>query len=213
MVSASDRSSAKALDLTTHRALAVQLQVDGPQQSSGASDVLDIQLEAGEGTYRDYYIDLDFRGAKTVVIPEPGTDRTLAEFRPAASSYPFKAAMHSFNYANIGALNLRWMRYASAANIQCRVVLVEALAEQKSILKDFEVSTGSTKLDIPGEIATGEYAEYWGDGPIRLFDANGSLIRTVTPNSAPTIARGVNNVWVKASGQGNVKLTAITMGN
>ena len=57
----------RALDLTTHRALAVQLEVEGPAPASGQSPVLNVQLEAGGNTYRDYYIDLDFRGRKTIV--------------------------------------------------------------------------------------------------------------------------------------------------
>jgi len=132
MVGPSDRPSARALDLTTHRALAVQLEVDGPASGSGESAVLNVQLEAGEKTYRDYYIDLDFRGPRTVILPEPGTGRTLAEFRPAYSNYPFKMAMYGFNYGNVVAINLRWMRYAKGSEVSCRISLVEALegAEQ-----------------------------------------------------------------------------------
>ena len=113
----------RALDLTTHRALAVQLEVEGPARTSGESPVLNVQLEAGGKTYRDYYIDLDFRGRKTIILPEPGTSRMLAEFWPAYSNYPFKMAMYSFNYGNVVALNLRWMRYAKGSGVQCRVEL------------------------------------------------------------------------------------------
>ena len=132
MVGPSDRTAGKALDLTTHRALAVQLEVEGPAPASGQSPVLNVQLEAGGKTYRDYYIDLDFRGRKTIVLPEPGTSRMLAEFRPAYSNYPFKMAMYSFNYGNVVALNLRWMRYAKGSGVRCRVSSVEALEERSS---------------------------------------------------------------------------------
>src|ERR1019366_7384561 len=107
---ASDRIPGKALDLTTHRALAVQLDVEGP---AGETPVLNVQLEGASKTFRDYYIDLDFRGPKTIILPEPGTRRMLAEFRPAPANYPFKAAMGGFDYGNVVALNLRWMRYTT----------------------------------------------------------------------------------------------------
>jgi hypothetical protein len=59
---------------------------------------------------------------------------------------------------------------------------------------------------------TGDYAEYWGEGPIRLFDRNGVLLRTVPANRAPALRAGENRLAVKASGPGSVKLTAITLG-
>jgi hypothetical protein len=59
---------------------------------------------------------------------------------------------------------------------------------------------------------TGDYAEYWSDGPIRIFDRNGVLLRTTAANHAPLLTVGENRLMVKASGPGIVKLTAITMG-
>ena len=212
MVGPSDRTPGRALDLTRHRALAVQLEVEGSAQASGESSVLNVQLEAGGKTYRDYYIDLDFRGLKTVILPEPGTSRMLAEFRPAPSNYPFKTAMYGFNYGNVVALNLRWMRYAKGSGVRCRIRLVEALEERSSVLKDIEISAGSVKIAIPGEMETGDYAEYWGEGPIRLCARNGVLLRTVPANRAPALRAGENTLAVKASGPGSVKLTAITLG-
>jgi hypothetical protein len=213
MVGPSDRTPSKALDLTTHRALAVQLEVEGPVPASGEIPVLNIQLEAGGPTYRDYYIDLDFRGTRTVILPEPGTSRMLAEFPPAYLNYPFKAAMYSFNYANVVALNLRWMRYSKGSGVQCRIGSVEALAERSSVLKDLEISSAAVKISIPGDMETGDYAEYWDPGPVRVFDRNGVLLRTVPATHAPMVRAGGNRLTVTASGPGSVKLTAITLGN
>ena len=136
----------------------------------------------------------------------------LAEFLPAYSNYPLKAAMYRFNYGNVDALNLRWMRYAKGSGVQCRVSSVEALEERSSVSKDVEISAGLVKIAIPGEMETGDYAEYWGEGPIRVFDRNGVLLRTVPANRAPVLRAGENRLAVKASGPGNVKLTAITLG-
>jgi hypothetical protein len=212
MVGPSDRTAGKALDLTKHRALSVRLEVEGPAQASGESPVLNLQLETGNKTYRDYFVDLDFRGTKTVLLPEPGTSRTLAEFRPAPSNYQFKAAMYSFNYGNVVALNLRWMRYPAGNGLRCRVSVVEALQERESALKQVQLSTGNVTIAIPGEMTTGNYAEYWGDGPIRVFDANGVLLRSVPANQGPQLKAGENRLLLRAAGPGTVKLTAITAG-
>jgi hypothetical protein len=212
MVGPSARTTGKALDLTRHRALAVQLEVEGAAPISKESPVLNLQLETAGRAYRDHYIDLDFRGFKTVILPEPGTDRMLAEFRPASSNYPFKRAMYGFNYANVVALNLRWMRYVKGSGIRCRIAMVEALEERNTVLKELEISAELGKIVIPGEMKTGDYAEYWGEGPIRIFDQNGVLLRIAPENRAPVIRPGEGRLIVKALGPGTVKLTVITLG-
>ena len=73
--------SGRPLDLSTHRALAVRLNVDGPLPKPGTPGaVLNVQLESSGRNYRDHYIDLDFLGERTIVIPEPNTERMLPEF-------------------------------------------------------------------------------------------------------------------------------------
>jgi len=212
-VGPADKPTAKSLDLTQHRALAVELTVDGAAASGGEVPVLNLQLQAGENTFRDYFVDLDFTGTRSIVLAEPGTKRTLREFRPAAAAYPFKAASYNFNYANIVALNVRWMRYPKQGGVQCRIGAVVAMAEHNNKLRDIEIAAGSGKIAIPGEMKTGDYAEYWGSGPIRIFDKNGNLLRTEQAGAAPMLAAGENTLSIKAAGPGTVKLTAITMGN
>ena len=72
----------KTLDLTKHRALAVRLDAGALPAGSGEKPVLNIQLEADGQSFRDYYVDLDSVGPRTVILAEPGTKRMLAEFRP-----------------------------------------------------------------------------------------------------------------------------------
>jgi hypothetical protein len=202
----------KPFDLRKHRALAVQLEVDGVPTGAGEKAVLNIQLEGAGKTYRDYYVDLDFSGPKTVILNEPGTNRTLAEFRPALVNYPFKAAMGAFDYGKVVALNLRWMRYGKGGGVRCKVSLVEALEEKDTTLKDVGISAGTVTMAIPGELNTGDYAEYWGDGTLRVFDRNGVSLSTSHVNSGPQLKTGDNNLTVKADGPGDVVFTAITLG-
>jgi hypothetical protein len=87
--------------IARQRALAAQLDVEGSAPAAGEKPVLNIQLEAAGRTYRDYYVDLDFTGPKTVILAEPGASRMLAEFRPALANYCFKVAMYGFNYPQL----------------------------------------------------------------------------------------------------------------
>ena len=114
--------------------------------------LLNVQLEAGAKTYRDHYVDLNFTGEKTIVIPEPTTERMLSEFRPAHANYEFKAAGYHFNYQGIVALNLRWMRLPKGKPVECAVELVEALGESEGVLKNPEIALdGKPPLLAAGE--------------------------------------------------------------
>jgi hypothetical protein len=201
---------AKPLDLTRHRALAVRLDAEAP--ATGEVPVLNIQLEAAGQVYRDYYVDLDFSGPKTVILSEPGTNRTLAEFRPASANYPFKAAMGNFNYGNVVAVNLRWMRYPKGGGARCRVGLVEALEERDNSLRDIEISDGLSSITVGSAMKTGDYAEYWDDGRIRVFDRNGVTLSTSPVSAGPQLRMGENKLTVRAAGSGDVVFTAITLG-
>ena len=121
-------------------------------------------------------------------------------------------AMYSFNYGNVVALNVRWMRYTKGSEISCRISSVEAIEERSSAFGALRFRLRPVKIAIPGEMKTGDYAEYWGEGAIHVFDRNGVLLRTVPANRAPTLKPGENKLTVKASAPGNVKLTAITLG-
>ncbi len=204
----------KPLDLLRHRALAVRLRVEGPAPVAGRpAAVLNVQLEAGGKTYRDYYIDLDFRGAQTIILPEPTTERMLPEFRPAHANYAFKAAMYGFDYGHIVALNLRWMRLPPGEPVRCRIAAVEALAELDTPLKHPELTIGDKTLALPTELKAGDYAEVRADGPVCVFDRNGTLLSSFgRKEELPIWEGGVNHVTVRAGGPACVKFTAITVG-
>jgi hypothetical protein len=205
---------AKPLDLLHHRALRVRLRADGPAPTDGPCPVLNMQLESGGKTYRDHYIDLDFRGEKTIVLAEPTTERMLPEFRPAHANYEFKAAMYGFDYRHIVALNLRWMRLPKDQPVKCSVTLVEALAESEVPLKNPELVVAGETFSIPVELKTGDYAEFMADGPVRVFDRNGTMLSSFASQDRPlTLPAGENRIVLRAAGAARAKFTAITVGD
>jgi hypothetical protein len=204
--------TAGPLDLSTHRALAVRVKVDGPLPKPGTPGaVLNVQLESRGGNYRDHYIDLDFTGERTIVIPEPNTERMLPEFRPAHTNYAFKAAMYGFNYQDIVAVNLRWMRQPIRP-VKCTIILVEALAETESVLKNPEISISGAKIVLPVTLKTGDYLECWGEGPARVFNRNGVQLSTVEVPTLPMLSAGDNRISLSIDGTASARLTTILLG-
>ena len=195
----------------------MKLKVDGPLPKPGTPGaVLNVQLESGGRNYRDHYIDLDFLGERTIIIPEPNTERMLPEFRPAHANYAFKTAMYGFNYQDIVAVNFRWMRQPVAQpgemSADMHDHLVEALAETESVLKNPEISVGAAKMVLPVTLKTGEYLECWGEGPARVFDRNGVQLSTVQISNQPVLSAGDNKISLSIDGAASVKLTTISVG-
>ncbi len=212
---AQQTSFAKPMDLLHHRALAVQLRIDSPAPAAnGQFAVLNVQLEAAGKTYRDHYIDLNFTGERTIILPEPTTERMLPEFRPAPANYAFKAAMYSFDYRHIVALNLRWMRVPKDQPTQCGVTSVEALAESEVPLRHPELIVGEMTLTLPVDLKTGDYAEFWTDRSLKVFDRNGTLLSSIDIQGDPlTLQAGENRLALRAAAGAPAKLTCITLGD
>ncbi len=202
---------ARPVNLLNRRTLAVRVSVQGPPPSAQPA-VLNVQLRDTSGNLRDYYLDLSFSGSKTVELPTQGASRILADFWPVSSNYPFKSAIGSFNYSSVQSLALRWMRYPAGSDLRCTVEEVKSLAEQPAQLSDVEISSSSAAFRIPGVLRTGDYAEYWGEGGIGIYDRNNFLLRTVPAASGLTLLHGETLYQVHASGTGAVDLTVITLG-
>ena len=205
-------TAGKSLDLQHHRALAVRLCVTNSPTDGEPPPVLNIQLEAGGKVYRDYYVDLDFTGERTLTLPEPTTERMLPEFRPASVNYTFKAAMYDFNYRNVIALNLRWMR-AGHTNVICAVTQIEALAELETPLKRPTLELSSGKITLPVDLGIEDYAEFRDSADVRIFDKHGKLLQTLHfADHVPQLPANVSRIGLHSAGGGTAKLTLITLG-
>jgi hypothetical protein len=218
---AAGKLKGKYRDLSSHRAMAIRIEVDARPPTRPASSqtaalpaVLNVQIESEGKRYRDHYIDLDFTGSRTIILPGPNPQRMLQEFRPAGANYSFKLAGYTFNYQRIVALNLRWMRRPPGeSRIKCKVSLVEALAESDAVLQDPKLSLNDQTLSIPATLHTGDYAEFWAADAIRILDANGMLKQTIKPSAPlPMLHPGLNQLQVDASSHVPIKFTLITLG-
>jgi len=204
---------ASSLNLASHRALAAVIEVQGAARPTPQAPVLNLQLEDDQGNLRDYLIDLDFRGTRTMILAAPNEERMVTELQPVWANYPYKAALRFFNYGAVQALNLRWMRYESASEVICTIHLVEALQELPVTLNGLQIDAGSVTLPAFGPLASGDYLEYWGEGPVRVFNSKGSLLRTIPVASAPMLGVGMPRVQVRSSQPARILWTSILYGN
>ena len=207
-----DGTAGKPLDLQHHRALGVRLCVTNAPSAGEPPPVLNFQLEAGGKIYRDYYVNLDFTGERTITLPEPATERMLPEFRPAAANYAFKAAMYGFNYGGIIALNVRWM-HIGHTNLVCIVKQIKAMAELNVPLKRPTLFVGDQKFTLPVDLGLEDYAEFCDGTDVRVFDKQGELLQTIHPaDPVPQLPANLSRMKLGAIEGGTAKLTLITHG-
>jgi hypothetical protein len=182
-------------DLTKSRALAIRVRADFSASAAGAKpDALDIQLEAVDGTLRDYIVDIDFIGERRTTIREPSTERILPEFWPDVRNFSFKSSMREFDYSRVRALNVRWLRRNPAGSAKCELLSVEALAEGASSADGIEISIEGKSLSLPAAIGTGNYVEYVAEDAARFFDSNGRALEVFPIERRPVAKAGKNIV-------------------
>jgi hypothetical protein len=173
---------AKAVDLATHRALAVEVYGD----ASGA--VLNVQLEDDTVPYfRDYFVTVDFAGWRTVLLQLPAT---RALFTDADQHFATKLAMRTFTWEHTMAINFFIVTGNSSATLF--VGAVEALAEAAATFgAHSNVTVGTSTVLIPDGLrgapclssanVTGcadyvECADVSDAASCRAFDANNNAL-------------------------------------
>lgn len=198
-------------NLRSHRALAITLRVTGPPDPTGtAPAVLDLQLESTSKRYRDYPIELDFRGQRTIVVPKSGNSQSLSSLTLSSKTYNVRAALSNFNFGSVVALNVRWMRHP-VSPITVRLRRVVALAEAEGLARRVTMTLGGGRMSI-GDLRTGDYAEYLDGDSLRVFDANGNLLRTVQVPKPLQLRHATNTLRVHAADGGRFELTSFVFG-
>ena len=91
--------------------------------------------------------------------------------------------------------------------------LVEALTESDVALVRPSLTVRGRRIEIPGKLRTGDYAEFRAGGPIRIFDRNWNMLRRVpAPGDTPVLAAGANRAELSAAAPATLKLTLISQG-
>lgn len=202
------------IDLQRHRGLAVTLDVKG-RTTDGASSwpVLNVQLQSVGTMYRDYYVDVNFSGEKTIIIPGTNVERLFDDLQPM--SYGVFNSVYNFDFSKIVSVNFRWMRRPVGDGFSCAVKSVVALAETDNPVNNLRISLGGKSLSIPAEIATGNYVEFTRSGEVRYYDKNGNMLSNVTPRSGMplTLAAGRNILKLESATTIPVELTIMHLGN
>lgn len=119
----------RLLNLEEQQALAVSIIISNRKiDVHPPYSVLNIQLVDAQGWYRDYYIDINFFGEKTLIIPTTNVNRLLSEFLSPA--YKAKRALRYFDYSKVAAINLRWMNNPKKNNATASLKKIWAISRK-----------------------------------------------------------------------------------
>jgi hypothetical protein len=191
----------------------VRIRCDAPAATPAlATPVLNLQLEAADRKLRDYLVDFDRSGERTLVLPEPASERAFVDFPNAEASYRSKAALQTFDYGRVVALNIRWMR-PPGPEVRCELTGVEAVTEDAIPLRDLEVRIAGASITFARPLSPGDYLEWWGTGPVKQFDRNGFMLAEIPlGRPAPELPAGPIRIAIDGSGARAARLTTITIG-
>ena len=210
VAAATSRGSHAGVNLESRRALAVTLRVTGPPAQAGSlPGVLNIQLESTSNRFRDYLVDLDFRGTRSVIMARPQPGRMLRQFR--ALAYNFKAALKPFSYDHVASVNIRWMRLPPHP-LKVEVVALSAPSESSRNLHGLMFFKGASAVNLPAILHPGDYAEYVGAGTVRVFDRHGNLLASSQVAKPIQLGAGPNDLGIRIASPGRFRLTTITEG-
>jgi hypothetical protein len=152
----------KEFSMPTGRGIAMEIDGDG----SGA--VLLLQL-SGRGV-RDYVVKVDFKGTRTVVIPN-------GEASWADGNWGWRFGTKHFDYTKIYEVSLGFGYIPPKTNPRVRISNVRVLADVPSKLVNPVITTGAGKLTVNGEVETGCYLRYEGGDVASVHDRNWKKLR------------------------------------
>lgn len=195
-------------DLTQNRSMGTWVYGDG----SGVP--LHFVLEDnGRWAVRDWWVKLDFKGWKYVLIPEPAEGEVYGFNYPYSSYWPIR----HINYSQVTRAYVFLTNISPKQSVTCYFTQLEALKEKKSTIENPCLTIGSQSIMFPITLNTEDYLEYTGSGKFRAFDSFGKIIaeKEIT-GSTPVLAAGQNKVVftpasVNPEGQA-AKIEIITVG-
>jgi hypothetical protein len=81
-------------------------------------------------------------------------------------------------------------------------------------MQNLKLLINNDSLEIPAELRTNDYAEFWGSGTIRIFDCKGhERHRLPQPPHIPVLRSGVNTITIQTAGSSDFRLTTILLGD
>jgi hypothetical protein len=191
-------------DLREHRALGTWVEGDG----SGAYLHFVVE-DSGRWSVRDYYVHLDFKG------------RRYAEMREAAKGEVYDFVFPFSNYWAIRGIDFRTISrvYVFLTGVQAGAVVatrfgrLEALQEQLRPVERATFAINGSSLSFEAKLQTGWYLEYDGIASARVFDANGFVQQTLSPNgTTPILRQGANQFRYQCDGCGPARFTIVARG-
>ena len=94
--------------------------------------MLNIQLRAANGGFRDHYVDVNFTGWKYCELTRPESERVF----DLPAEYLDKHAIAHFQYDRLSFLYLRYNSIPVGSEVQCLVGPVKSLRENWLPVKD-----------------------------------------------------------------------------
>ena len=155
----------------------------------GKGEVLNVQLRAANGGYRDHYIDVDFTGWRYCELTRPESDRVF-EFD---AGYSRKHTVRHFQYDRITTVFLRYNSIPSQTEVRCLVGPIKALRERWLPVKDPSIAVGDEKIVFPCQLDTEQYLEFDGEGEARVFDREGVELGRIKPQGKPPVLQQGEN--------------------
>ena len=130
--------------------------------------VLLLQL-SGRGV-RDYVVKLDFTGSRSVTIP-------AGETSWADGNWGWRFGAKYFDYSHVNSVSLGFGSIPPRTSPKVRIANLRILADVPSKLINPVIHTGSGRLRVHGEIASGCYLRYDGGEIAGVYNRNWSKLK------------------------------------
>lgn len=171
-------------DMTKNRAVGTWVYGDG----SGVPLHFVVE-DAGRWVVRDWWVKLDFKGWKYVLIPEPAKGEVYGFNYPYSSYWPIR----HINYSKMARVYVFLTNIAPQQSVSCYFTQLEALREKPSIIKNPKITVGAQAIMFPVTLSTEDYLEFEGSSRFRAFNSEGKTIADNNIQTQAPVLNGGNN--------------------